>query len=97
MTSYRRGFVVLLALALCAVLASSVAAGSGYDLPWWTVDGGGMMGDAGVGYTLSGATGQSDAGVQEHAGYTLRGGFWNDTVAPAMREVFLPLLLKSWP
>ncbi|MCI0397075.1 MAG: hypothetical protein L0332_00310 [Chloroflexi bacterium] len=68
------------ALALVALFLVGAAAlgygGSGFELPWWTVDGGG--GEAsGAGYTLSGSAGQPDPGLASSAsGYSLQGGFW---------------------
>jgi hypothetical protein len=50
-------------------------AGSGYDLTWSTIDGGGMMFSTGGGYSLGGTIGQPDAGVMNNGGYSLTGGF----------------------
>jgi hypothetical protein len=66
----------------------------GYDLSWWTVDGGGNMVSAGGGYELGGTIGQPDAGVLTGGGYTLGGGFWRggSSTAP-WYEVYLPLVV----
>lgn len=98
---------VLLALLLLAVTAGvaaqagdgtagtspAAAAAAGYDLAWWTVDGGGATWSAGGGTALGGAAGQPDAGVALIGGdYTLVGGFWGGA---ARRGIYLPLVLRS--
>jgi hypothetical protein len=66
--------------------------GAGYDLTWWTVDGGGMMNVTGGAYTLGGTIGQPDAGVLSGGGFSLNGGFW---VGGANQcKVYLPLVIK---
>ena len=72
----------LLSIALVLVagllLASAVLAqtGDGYDLTWWTVDGGGGT-VSGSGYTLTGTAGQPEPGPALTGGdYTLYSGFW---------------------
>ncbi len=65
-----------LAVVLLALGASPAAAQ--YEISWWTVDGGGAMGATGGPYTLSGTTGQPDAGGPFAGGtYTLHSGFWS--------------------
>ena len=87
--------LVVLALVVLALVISAVLAqpGSGYDLSWWTVDGGGGT-LAGNGYTLSGTAGQSDAATWSGAGYALAGGFWGGA-GPAEHMVYLPLVLRQ--
>jgi hypothetical protein len=86
-------------LALALLLATSMilaqAGSAGYDLVWWTVDGGGGTSRS-DGYTLDGTTGQPDAGVWQGASYTLAGGFWGGEAA-ARYNVYLPLVLKDYP
>jgi hypothetical protein len=48
--------------------------GSGYDLSWHTVDGGGTSSVTGGAYTLGGTIGQPDAAVQRGGVYELQGG-----------------------
>ena len=70
---------------------------SGYDLDWWTVDGGGVSAPSDTGYTLGGTTGQSDAATwQGDNGYTLSGGFWTGGSAAATYEIDLPLVLRQF-
>lgn len=65
--------VAVLALLTLAIVAFAQT-GGGYDLTWFSVDGGGGTSSGGS-YALSGAAGQPDAGVLSAAGYTLSGGF----------------------
>jgi len=85
--------VSLLAVAaLLALVASTVAAPAGYDLGWWTADGGGGS-SAGGAYALSGTVGQPDAGQAGGGAYALAGGFWT-ALAPRQGS-FLPLIVKG--
>ena len=76
------------------LLASVTLAQSddGYDVSWWTVDGGGDV-LSGGGYTLQGTAGQPDAGALSGDGYTLSGGFW--ATGGAEYKMYLPLLLRN--
>jgi hypothetical protein len=51
------------------------ALGIGFDLSWWTIDGGGGA-ISGGGYTLDGTLGQPDASAMKGGGFALGGGFW---------------------
>jgi hypothetical protein len=66
---------LILGLAATAVVADGLA-GSGPEISWHTIDGGGGTSTGGA-FSLSGTIGQHDAGGP-HAGgtYTLVGGFW---------------------
>ncbi len=88
---------VLVAIALLLAGSTALAqSGDGYDLTWWTVDGGGASGDAGGnGYTLDGAIGQPDAGALTGNDYTLVGGFWHGGVA-LDQHIYLPLMLRDF-
>ena len=68
--------------------------GGGFDLTWWTVDGGGGT-ISGSGYTLEGTAGQPDAGqTLSGGGYTLGGGFWSAGGALQF-NVYLPVIVRS--
>ncbi len=72
-----------LALLVCTIVSVAIASmGGGYDLSWYTIDGGGGT-STGGGYTLSGTIGQPDASVTPMTGgnYTLVGGFWPGAAA----------------
>jgi hypothetical protein len=66
---------------------------TGYDIPWWTVDGGG--GDStSPSYSLSGTIGQADANGQLSGGdYRLQGGFWVGA-GGVLYDIFLPQVLR---
>ena len=83
-------------LAVCLVLlvAGGAVAQEGYDLSWWTVDGGGGVSSS-PGYSLAGTIGQPDAGVLSGPGYTLSGGFWQG--GGSIYHVYLPLVMRSYP
>lgn len=100
--SRRRWTGWLLGGICCLLLAAAVVplalAQTGYDLSWWTVDGGGQMYSIGGGYEIGGTIGQPDAGVLTGGGFTLGGGFWRGG-APVEAEyhVYLPLVLRARP
>jgi len=68
---------------------------AGYDLSWWTVDGGGGVDNAASGYVLGGTVGQPDAGLLTGSGYVLSGGFWFGAGRPY--RVYLPLVVRNYP
>jgi len=83
--------VVVLLLTLATVAVARIA---GYDLIWWTADGGGGN-SAGNGYSLNGTIGQPDAGTLSGGNYRLEGGFWGRAGgAVAFQRVYLPLTVK---
>ena len=84
----------VLTLAMTAVaLAQS---GGGFDLSWWTVDGGGGR-VTGNGFTLEGSVGQPDAGTLQGNGYVLYGGFWSPEGAPSPEPTRVPTPTPSTP
>ena len=97
----KRTTSVLLVILLCGLLVTSTALSSnaeGYDLSWWTVDGGGgVLGTEG-GYALNGTASQPDPGLLEGSGYTLGGGFWGcGAPASGISRTYLPLMLSRSP
>ena len=84
---------LLLAIGLILLLAGGVVAQSGYDLSWWTVDGGGQTFSTGPGYSLGGTIGQPDAGLLTGPGYQLAGGFW---IGGGRYRVYLPVVMRSY-
>ncbi len=82
--------ILTLVLGIAAVQAQS----GGYDLNWWTIDGGGGTVNAGD-YLLNSTVGQPDANaVLTGGGYTLTGGFWSGSAMPH-RSLYLPLVTRS--
>ena len=95
MTAYKRLVLVAALLTLLLVLSSALAqADDGYDLSWWTVDGGGQTFSSDGRYSLGGTIAQPDAGILEGGGYTLVGGFWG--AAPVQYLLRLPLALRNY-
>ena len=92
-----RQTVVLFVVIGALLLLTGAAAGAqdGYDLAWWSVDGGGVTFSTGGGYTLGGTAGQPDAGVLTGGGYTLTGGFWRGAATGSVYEIFLPLVVRG--
>ncbi len=89
---------LLVAVAALLLVASLALAMDGYDLMWWTVDGGGGTFSTGGGYSLGGTAGQPDAGLMEGGEYTLAGGFWPGGVAAPEPGylLYLPLGMRRY-
>jgi hypothetical protein len=85
------GVIVLLVL-LVTVGVALAGVTAGYNLDWWTSDGGGGTSSGGS-YNLSGTIGQPDAGVMTGGSYRLEGGFWGGAGA-AGQKLYLPLVMK---
>ena len=92
----RMGVWLLMGALLLAGFDLALAQGGGFDLTWFTVDGGGASGLGGGGFTLSGTAGQPEAGATSGGGYALVGGFWAGLAArPEPRAyLYLPLVLR---
>jgi hypothetical protein len=91
----------ILAILFLALLVSSETsqAQGGYELSWWTIDGG-ISTSTGGNYSLTGVTGQPEAGptMRDSEGqYILTGGFVG--VAPSGTgdggTTYLPLIIKE--
>jgi len=96
--SHRKVVPFVLSLVILSLLvAVALAQSGGYDLSWWTVDGGGGTLEDGS-YTLSGTAGQPDAAVWQGGGHTLSGGFWGGAGPVTHGErVYLPLVVRQYP
>jgi hypothetical protein len=95
-------FAIIAAVALALILALNVRVGYaettsaaprtvGYEISWYTIDGGGAQDLSGGSYTLSGTIGQPDAGSQSGGAYQLNGGYWVDVFG---YRLYLPIILK---
>ena len=80
-------------------LTMNVTATGSYQIPWWSVDGGGgsSVGDR---YALVGTIGQPDAGHMESDHFALTGGFWAQPTEsiptpPEGYVLYLPLVRKK--
>jgi hypothetical protein len=67
---------------------ASTALSTGYDLSWYTIDGGGAT------FSTGGSIGQPDAGSMSGGSYQLNGGFWSG--ATISYTIYLPLTLKNF-
>lgn len=82
---------VLLAVVALLLLAPAVLAqGPEYDLPWWTVDGGGGTWLSGGEYTIGATIGQPDTATLGGGEYGLLLGFWYPDYGPYL--VYIPLV-----
>ena len=82
---------VVFAVAL-ALLAGVALANGGFEIPWFTADGGGATTSAGGDFALGGTAGQTDAGMLSGGGYTLAGGFWPG--AEVLLYAYLPVIMR---
>lgn len=92
------GVALLLVLLGSVTLAQAHSAqpapmgGGGFEISWYTIDGGGAMFSTGGPYSLGGTIGQVDGGTLSSGSYTLNGGFWPG--AAGQYRVYLPLILR---
>lgn len=95
MSKLTRVLAAIVVAGLCLLPDPRVMAGSGggYDLAWWSVDGGAAIAEAGR-YRLVGTAGQPDASFLEGGSYRLTGGFLAG--ATFALELFLPLVLRQF-
>ena len=84
--------VVTAASSLLAQAQTPAAPTAGYEISWYTIDGGGGSSSGGS-YQLDGTIGQADAGALSGGGYTLNDGFWGG--AALNYNIYLPLVLKG--
>jgi len=85
--------VVALTLSVSGwALASSVG---GFDLSWFSIDGGGGVSN-GASYALTGTIGQPDAGALSGGVYNLAGGFWPDAISRDLDvySIYLPVVVR---
>jgi hypothetical protein len=69
--------LTVLAAATLLAAATHAQSGGGYDLSWWTIDGGGITFATGGTFDLGGTVGQPDASNALTGGaFSLTGGFW---------------------
>ena len=77
-------FLRILTSIVAALLISTLAYGSNFDIPWHTVDGGGGASSSGN-FLLTGTIGQADASTvtMTGGGFAVTGGFWSGGGATA--------------
>ncbi len=87
--------LTLFAVVLFGTTAPTLAqTGSGYDLSWNVIGGGGATFSTGGGYSLGGTIGQADASSTPMTGgaYSLNGGFWAGVTN--WLSTYLPLIRR---
>jgi hypothetical protein len=93
-TKFRASLIIAALILLLLTTVGVLLAQNGFDIPWWTVDGGGGVAMGGN-YTLAGTMGQSDAGAPLEGGdYALYGGHWHGAegnAEPAF-HLYLPII-----
>jgi hypothetical protein len=86
--------VLLVLIGMAHLLNAQAQPLSGYDLSWWSVDGGAGTLSAGK-YRLPGIASQPDANMLASGSYMLYGGFWNSrSPSPFSRPMVFLLLIK---
>jgi len=87
--------IAIAMLICCLALEGMTLAGSGFAVPWWTVDAGGGQSSGGA-YTVTGTLGQPDSGTMAGGDFRVNGGFWNTEGAslPSDHELYLPLVIR---
>jgi hypothetical protein len=78
-----------------APAASGGAGNASYEVPWSTIDGGGVTFSIGGPYVVGGTIGQHDPGVHSGGIYEVWGGFWYRVpIVPEAKRVYLPVILR---
>lgn len=96
----RKRLLILAVAGLLVLLAGGAMlqaqTGGGYDLSWFTIDGGGGSSSS-ASYSVSGTIGQPDAGTLEGGSYELQGGFWHGGITGGLVEsdLYLPLIVDE--
>lgn len=87
-------FPLLVVVVTLLMLSVANAAPMAYEMSNWTVDSGGGVSQGGS-FTLTGTTGQADAGAMKGGEYILAGGFWRgEEVKAESFEVNLPVIVR---
>lgn len=99
----------VIALLLIFPALALAQSGSGYDLFWFTIDGGGYTFSTGGAYSLGSTAAQPDAGVLSGGNYALAGGFWGSSQFASDGDggggggetggtvLYLPLIMRQFP
>ena len=91
----RKLFLLALIILIASLLISNSAlaqTGSGFDLNWNVIGGGGGTA-TGSGFSLSGTIGQSVVGSSSEANFSLGHGFWNQVL---QIYAYLPMLSRDY-
>jgi hypothetical protein len=86
---------LLLAFGLLTFYGIGQAQVGGLSIPWFSVDGGGGR-SSNAEFTVQGTVGQPDAGNHTNGAFTVRGGFWQSSVAANPSTLYLPVIFKDF-
>jgi len=92
----KKSIMIAAVILLASILLVEVAyaqTGSGYDLSWNVISGGGGSGRMhGSGFTINGTIGQATIFSSSGGDFTIEHGFWNRSLLPL--KIFLALVKK---
>jgi hypothetical protein len=88
---FRVAALLVVVLLMAGLVFSAARAANGYEVTWYTFDGGGGSSTGGT-YTVTGSIGQPDAGSHAGSGYGLAGGFWS--WLEGLLYSYLPLIMR---
>jgi hypothetical protein len=94
----RRWLLIAFLFLILLASASFVLAQSGdFELPWFTVDGGGSSGSQGGEFSLASTIGQPDAGILSGGDFGLDGGLVGGVARQSQLDstVFLPFVIRA--
>lgn len=81
-------------ISIFLLITISAIAQTGYEIDWYSSDGGGTVSNGGE-YSISGIAGQPDAGYVESGNYSIAGGFFSGSALTSTEIfIFLPLLTR---
>ena len=95
---FRNRRLILVGLVVVLLATPTALAAGTYEVPWWTVNGGGGT-SAGSTFAVSGTLGQPDAGPQlSGTQFSLAGGFWGQAgEVPILNfSIYLPLVSRTY-
>jgi len=88
-------FLVIATLLTASAHLVHAQSGGGYDLTWYTIDGGGITFSSSGNYQLDSTIGQPDTGALNGEGYALLGGFWGGgALAASNYKIYLPIVVR---
>ena len=89
----RKWLILIVIFLLIASGTIAFAQSAGFNLPWFTIDGGGNRSQGGA-FELSGIIGQPDAGQISGGLFTLEGGFGVGLTVGGLPGVYLPIIFR---
>lgn len=84
--------VCVMVFSLAAVVAAQAQSGSGFDLHWNVIGGGGAT-STGSGFSVTGTIGQTAVSSSSGSGFSIAHGFWQDFLH--LLRTLLPFTVKN--